>query len=36
MAATAILYDADYVVTEDHPFKGLAEIKIRALNELRL
>jgi predicted nucleic acid-binding protein len=36
IAATAILHDADYVVTEDPHFKGIGEIKARALHELRL
>lgn len=36
IAATAIIYDADYVVSEDPHFKKLDGIKVRTLEELAL
>lgn len=36
IAATAIVQGADYVVTEDPHFKGIREIKSKALEELML
>lgn len=36
IAATAILHDADYIVTEDPHFREIGEIRARALDGLRL